>query len=367
MIPFLDLTAQHEPIRDEIDLAIGSVVSSGQFVLGPAVEALERDLAEVCGVRHAVGVASGTDALVLSLRALDLPAGAEVITSPFSFVATASAIVLAGAVPVFVDIDPATFNLEPGAIEAAITPRTRVVLPVHLYGQPAQMSSIEAAIGERDIAVVEDAAQAIGARYHGRTTGGLGQLGCFSFYPTKNLGAFGDAGAITTDDPALAERLRMLRNQGQVSRYEAAYVGYNSRLDSIQAAVLSVKLAHIEAWNEARRRVAGEYSRRLTGLPVEVPEERSGIEHVFHQYTIRCVERDALREHLAAAGIATMVYYPVPLHRQPALAAPGDAPQRALPQAERAAREVLSLPIYPELPAEHVERICEGIRAFYRG
>ncbi len=366
-IPLLDLTAQYRAIRTEVDAAIAEVLSSGRFILGPQVAAFEADLAARCGVKQAIGVASGTDALYLALRACDVGRGDEVITTSFSFIATAEAIALVGATPVFVDIDPATFNIDPKQVEERITPRTRAILPVHLFGQPAAMDAILAVARRRGLRVIEDAAQAIGAEYRGQPVGSLGDLGCLSFFPSKNLGAYGDGGLVTTDDEALARRVVRLRAHGDVGRYDHGELGINSRLDEIQAAVLRVKLRHLDAWTEARRANAARYDALLHGSPPVVrPLAAPGVRHVYNQYTIRVPRRDALQAHLTARAIGSAVYYPRPIHQQPAYRAwwPGD---HHLPESERAAAEVLSLPVFPELGEGRLRRVAETIRAFCRG
>lgn len=363
-IPLLDLTGQYRAIRAEIDAAIADVLASGRFILGPQVAALEAELAARCGTGYAIGVASGTDALHLALRACDVGRGDEVITTSFSFIATAEAIALVGATPVFADIDPTTFNIDPKQIEDRITPRTRAIIPVHLFGQPADMDPILAAADRWNLRVIEDAAQAIGAAYRGRPVGSLADIGCFSFFPSKNLGGYGDGGMVTTRDEALARRVRRLRAHGDTGRYDHAELGINSRLDEIQAAVLRVKLSHLDAWTEARRVNAARYDALLHGCPgVSRPIAAPGVRHVYNQYTIRVPRRDALQAHLTAQGIGSAVYYPRPIHQQPAFRAwwPGD---HHLPESERAAAEVLSLPVFPELGEERLRRVAETIHAF---
>jgi len=376
-IPLLDLKAQFDPLREEIYEAIRGVVESQAFVLGPGVEAFETDLAAHVGARHAIGCASGTDALILALAALGIGEGDEVVTTPFSFFSTASCAYKVGARPRFVDIDARTFNLDPERLEAAIGPRTRAVLPVHLFGQCADMDAILAIANRAGVAVVEDAAQALGARHRGadgteRHAGTLGRIGCYSFFPSKNLGGFGDGGAMVTDDDDLAHRLRLLRVHGGRQMYHHEYVGWNSRLDSIQAAVLRVKLPHLADWCRARAENAERYDGlfRASGLVdegiVALPHRAPSAVHIFNQYTVRVPERDRLREHLAAAGVGHAVYYPVPLHLQECFrdlrCAEGD-----FPEAERACREVLALPVYGEIGADRQEQVVEAIAAFYRG
>lgn len=368
MIPILDLKAQYQAIQDEIGAAIRGVLEGGQFILGPNVKALEQEVARLCGCGHGVGVASGTDALRLAMDALDIGPGDEVITTPFTFIATANTISRAGATPVFVDIEPRTFNLDPGRVERAITERTKAVLPVHLYGQPVDMGPIMELAARYDLAVVEDSAQAVGALYQGLPVCSFGAIGCLSFFPTKNLGAYGDAGMAVTNRPDLAGRLDVLRRHGGRVKYHHERVGYNSRLDELQAAILRVKLRYLEQWTAGRRRVAARYSEllALTGLPVMAPYVAPNVQHVYHQYTIRASRRDELQAFLKQRGIGTMIYYPVPLHLQE-IYAPLGLGLGSFPEAERAAAEVLSLPMYPELADEQIDRIVRAIVEFYGG
>ncbi|MEO6912694.1 MAG: DegT/DnrJ/EryC1/StrS family aminotransferase [Candidatus Baltobacteraceae bacterium] len=361
VIPILDLTEQYQTLKTEIDRAVLEVFQTAHFINGPNVKAFELEIAKYLGVAHAVGLNSGTDALHLALRALDIGPGDEVITTPFSFVATTEAIGIVGATPVFVDIDPQTYNIDPAQIEAAITPRTKAILPVHLYGAPAPMEQIMAIASRHKLAVVEDCAQAIGARINGKTVGTFGEFGCFSFFPSKNLGAYGDGGMLTTNQPELAARAISLRGHGGRVKYFHEELGVNSRLDEVQAAILRVKLPYLEDWIEARLRHAREYSRRLAET-YQVPQDRLDERHVFHQYTLRVSERDAAQESLRQAGIQTMVYYPMPLHLQKVHANLGYLPG-SLPHAEQAAREVLSLPMFPELSADAQRQV---ITAFER-
>jgi len=377
-VPLLDLKLQLATIREEIDRAIRRVVESQTFILGPEVAELEREVAAYAGTRHAVGCASGTDALVLSLRALGVAAGDEVITTPFSFFASASCAALLGARPVFVDIERGSFNIDPARIEDAITPRTRAILPVHLFGRCAEMDPILEIGTRRGIPVLEDACQSIGASYASRRegatrgAGSFGAAGAFSFFPSKNLGGFGDGGIITTGDDDLAARLRMLRVHGERERYKHQVIGWNSRLDALQAAVLRVKLPHLDEWSAARRANADRYDRLLAhaglvaGESIALPARPAGGRHVFNQYTIRARDRDALARHLDDRGIGSGIYYPIPLHLQECFTHLGYA-AGSLPEAERASREVLSLPIYPELTAAQIERVVEETAAFYRG
>jgi dTDP-4-amino-4,6-dideoxygalactose transaminase len=360
-IPILDLKRQYAAIREEMDAAVLGVLAAGAYINGPNVQAFEKELAAYCGTAHAVALNSGTDALHLALRALGIGAGDEVITTPFTFVATTEAIGMVGATPVFVDIDPNTLNLDPAAIEAAITPRTRAVLPVHLYGLPAAMDEILNITRRHSLFVVEDCAQAIGASWNGRPAGSMGNVGCLSFFPSKNLGAYGDGGAIVTDDAELAAHVRRLRAHGAAVKYYHDELGVNSRLDELQAAVLRVKLRYLDGWIERRREVAGRYTSRLEklspiGLTTTPPEAR----HAYHQFTIRVAERDAIAQALSGCGIQTMVYYPVPLHLQGVHANLGLGPG-SFPHAERAAQEVLSLPMFPELQTDEIDRVLEAV------
>jgi dTDP-4-amino-4,6-dideoxygalactose transaminase len=360
-VPMLDPVAEMGELEPELSTALRGVLASGHFILGSQGAALEAEIARYLGVAHAVAVANGTDALILALRAAEIGPGDEVVAPAFTFAATAEAIVLVGATPVFADIDASTFNLDPARLEAAITPATRAVIVVHLYGQTADLPAIQAICERRGLRLIEDCAQAIGADFDGRRAGAWGALGCFSFYPTKNLGAFGDAGMVVTGDAQLAERVRMLRHHGSRVANRHELIGYNSRLDELQAAILRVKLKHLAAWNTRRRAHAAAYRRRLARAPFTLPLEHGRGEHVYHQFTIRAARRDALREALGARGIATGIYYPTPLHRQPAFVRyAGSLP---LPVSEQAAREALSLPIYPQLAESAVEGICEALLA----
>jgi len=368
-IPLLDLRAQYASIRAEVEQAVRRVLESQQCILGPDVAALEEEIAAYCGTKHAVGCGSGTDALLLALRALDIGPGDEVLTTPFTFFATAGAVANVGARPVFADIDPRTFNLDPAAARDALRrhPRVKAILPVHLFGLCADMDEFLAMAAERGIAVIEDAAQAIGAEHRGRRAGSMGAIGCFSFFPTKNLGGAGEGGILTTSDDRLAERLRALRVHGSRVRYYHDEVGTNSRLDTLQAAILRVKLKRLEQWTARRIAHAGLYRKTLAelGAPVHAPELPAWpSRHVYHQFVIRAPQRDRLRRWLAGQGIASEIYYPLPLHRQKCFLHLGYEPG-ALPESERAAAEVLALPIYPELEPEQVARICRSIRDFY--
>jgi dTDP-4-amino-4,6-dideoxygalactose transaminase len=366
-VPLLDLQAQYRPLREEILAAIARVADSQRFIMGPEVAALEDELARMLGIELAVAVSSGTDALLLALMALDIKAGDEVITPTYSFFATAGAVARLGATPVLVDIDEATFNVDPGEVAAAITSRTRAIIPVHLFGLSADLDPIVAVAARHGIPVVEDAAQAIGATYKSRPVGGIGACGCFSFFPSKNLGAFGDAGLFTTNDAALAKRARLLRTHGMEPKYYHHLIGGNFRMDALQAAVLRVKAPHLAAWTEGRRRNAHRYLQlfreagiadRVT-LPVEVPDRL----HIFNQFVIRIPERDALRQHLDAAGISTEIYYPVPFHLQPCFAYLGYKPGR-FPRSERAANTSLALPVYGELTDAQLQSVVGAVAAF---
>ena len=368
-IPLLDLKAQFAPLRGGVLEAIARVCDTQQFILGPEVEGLEHELAAVLGIAHAVGVSSGTDALLAALMALDVGPGDEVVTTPFSFFATAGSIARLGARPVFVDIDRATFNIDPAAIASALTARTKAIMPVHLFGQSADMAPILDVAGRAGVPVVEDAAQAIGACYRGRPVGGIGAVGCFSFFPTKNLGAFGDAGLITTSDGAVARKLRAIRQHGGEVKYHHDVVGGNFRLDALQAAILRVKLPHLEGWTAARRRNAGRYEAlfRNAGLEgtVILPARTADSTHVYNQFVVRVPERDRVRAHLQAGGIGTEVYYPIPLHLQPCFRELGYRPG-SLPVAEAAANEVLALPIYGELTEGQQSSVVEAIASFFQ-
>ena len=361
MIPMLDLAAQYRSIKPEIDAAVVRVFESGRYVLGEEVAAFEREFAEFCGAAHAVAVNSGTSALQLALIAAGVGPGDEVVTVPFTFVATAAVIDYVGAVPVFVDIEPRTFTMNPAAIEDAITDRTRAVIPVHVFGQCADMDPIRAVAARHGLAVIEDAAQAHGARYRGLRAGIVGDFGCFSFYPTKNLGAAGEGGIVVTDDERGAEQIRALRNWGERAKYEHAVRAFNMRMDALQAAVLRVKLRHLDEWTNRRRRIAQRYDEALDGIGLQLPREMEYARHVYHLYTVRVRERDGLQKLLAADGIATGVHYPIPIHLQPAWADLGYA-AGAFPEAERAAGDVLSLPLYPEMTDEQVETVVSSVR-----
>jgi len=363
MIPILDLTVQYHALKEEMQAAISGVLESGHFIIGPNVKAFEREMATFLDTEHAISLNSGTDALHLGLRALGIGEGDEVITTPFTFVATTEAIGIVGATPVFVDIDPRTFNIDPRLIEAAITPRTKAILPIHLYGAPAPMPEIMRIARLHGLAVVEDCAQAIGADIDGVKVGNFGDVGCFSFFPSKNLGAYGDGGLITAHSDTLAERILALRAHGGRVKYYHETLGVNSRLDELQAAILRVKLPHLRSWTDARRAVASRYQAAFADVasvtpPFEDPRARC----VYHQYTIRVAQRDAVRSELNKAGVQTMVYYPVPLHLQQVHESLKLGPG-SFPESEAAAQEVLSLPIYPELSEQAQQTVIEAVKA----
>jgi dTDP-4-amino-4,6-dideoxygalactose transaminase len=363
-VPLVDLAAQYDEIRPEIDAAIARVLDTTAFILGREVSDFERAYSAFIGCSGTVGIASGTAALQLSLLAVGVQPGDEVITSAHTFIATAEAISHAGAKPVFVDIDPVTFNLNPALVEAAITSRTRVVMPVHLYGQPADMAAITDIAKRRGLQVVEDAAQAHGAEIDGRRCGTLGDLACFSFYPGKNLGAYGDAGAVTGNDDDLLARVRKLRDHGRTTKYEHDEIGFGERIDALQAAILGVKLKRLDRWTVRRRAVAERYADGLSGLPITLPTEAPGRRHVYHLYVIRTDRREDLLVHLKSSGVDSGIHYPLPLHLQPAYAFLG-MQRGALPETERAADEVLSLPIFPELTEERQAQVIEAVRGFF--
>jgi dTDP-4-amino-4,6-dideoxygalactose transaminase len=364
-IPIADLKAQLERIRPEIDEAMTRVLESTAFVFGEDVKLLEQEFADFCGAKHACAVGNGTDALHLSLRAYGVGPGDEVVTVANTFIATGEAILLAGARPVFVDVETGTYCMDPEKLEAAITPRTRLIVPVHLYGHPADMTAIGEIAARHGLPVLEDAAQAHGAEWHGRRVGSIGHAACFSFYPGKNLGAYGDAGMVTSSDADFVARVRQIANHGAgTHRYDNVVLGTNSRLDTLQAAVLRVKLPHLEGWTEERRTRAAEYTRAFEGLPgLTLPGEAEGARSAWHLYTIRAPERDRLQEHLSSRGIASEVHYPRPIHLQPSMAEAGGQPGD-LPVSEEICREVLCLPMYAELRDEDVARIADEVRAF---
>ncbi|GAB6046847.1 DegT/DnrJ/EryC1/StrS family aminotransferase [Methyloparacoccus murrellii] len=361
MIPMVDLKTQYHQLKDEIDAGLLAALENTAFVMGPNVQAFEREVADYLGVRHAIGVANGTEALHLALLAAGIGPGDEVITSAFTFIATAEAIRYVGATPVFVDIDPRTFNITAARVEAAITPKTRAIMPVHLFGQPCDMAPLLAVAERHGLKLIEDCAQSFGATIGGRQTGGFGLAAGFSFFPSKNLGAYGDGGLVTTDDDAIAAQVRKLRNHGSEVRYYHDAIGYNSRLDELQAVVLRVKLQHIDRFNAGRRRAARLYTEGMADLPLETPFEDGVGVHVYHQYTLLTDHRDAIMAALQGAGIACAIYYPVPLHRQNVFA---DACRGvALPHTEAVAARCLSLPIFPELTEEQVRDVVQAIRS----
>jgi dTDP-4-amino-4,6-dideoxygalactose transaminase len=366
-VPLLDLDAQYRPLREQLLAAITRVCDSQRFIMGPEIDALERELSAQLGVTHAIAVSSGTDALLLALMALGIKAGDEVVTTTFSFFATAGAIVRVGATPVLVDIDPATFNIDPVQAAAAITSRTKAIMPVHLFGLGADMDPIMDAANHAGIPVIEDAAQAIGSTYRSRPLGTIGAFGCFSFFPSKNLGAFGDAGLLTTEDAALAERARLLRTHGMKPKYYHHLVGANFRMDALQAAVLRVKAPHLAGWTDGRRANAARYRRLFHGAgldaSVTLPGEPPDRLHIFNQFVIRTADRDGLKRHLDGQGIGNEIYYPVPFHLQPCFANLGYR-QGAFPHAERAALESLAIPVYGELTADQQETVVSAIGQF---
>jgi dTDP-4-amino-4,6-dideoxygalactose transaminase len=367
--PFLDLKAQYQTLKVEIDAAIQRVMESQQFILGPEVVGLEKEIAAYTQTRFAIACASGSDALLLALMVLKIGPGDEVVTSPFTFVATAGSVARLGARPVFVDINPNTYNLDPGKLADAVSPRTKAIIPVHLFGMPADLDSIRRIADPRGIPIIEDAAQALGARYRDRSAGSIGTCGCFSFFPSKNLGGAGDGGMLTTSDGEFAERLRVLRNHGGHSKYECELVGMNSRLDALQAAILRVKLPYLDRWTEGRRKNAARYSdlfkRRGLDRILTLPRVQEGCTHIYNQYVIRAPRRDSLKEVLQGCGVPTDIYYPIPLHLQQAFAYLGYKPG-IFPESEAASREVLALPIFPEMTVEQQDRVVESIAAFYK-
>jgi dTDP-4-amino-4,6-dideoxygalactose transaminase len=362
-VPLLDLAAQFESVAPELRAAVERALSSQEYILGPEVTALEAELASYCGAAHAIGVSNGSDALVATLLSLGIGAGDEVIVPSFTFFATAGAVARVGARPVFVDIDAATFNIDADAVASAVTADTTAIIPVHLYGQCAEMDRLLAVARRHSLAVIEDAAQAIGAKDRGRSACSLGTAGTLSFYPTKNLSGIGEGGMILTNDAQLADRLRQLRNHGQSERYFHHYIGGNFRLDGLQAAALRVKLRRLPGWTAARQEHAARYDAAFRETPVTPPAVRAGCEHVYHQYTIRSERRNALREHLTSAGIGTGLYYPLPLHLQPCFAYCGYR-EGQLPASEEAARQVLCLPVFPEMTPEQQDFVIERILAF---
>jgi dTDP-4-amino-4,6-dideoxygalactose transaminase len=363
MIPMVDLKAQYHDLKADIDAAVLAVLENTQFILGPNVTTLEKEISDYLSVKHAITCASGTDALHLALAAADIGPGDQVITTAFTFIATAEAIRYVGAEPVFVDIDPQTFNLDPQQVRAAITPKTKAVIAVHLFGQPARIPELSQLCQEHKILFIEDCAQSFGATVGHQQTGTFGEIGCFSFFPSKNLGGFGDGGLVTTQSDHYADRIKMLRNHGSQIRYHHDVIGYNSRLDELQAAILRVKLKHIERFNENRRRVAHRYSEQLQGVGVVTPYEDTAApqsRHVYHQYTLLSDRRDQIMDALKAANVASAVYYPIPLHRQKAFA--GCFDRVSLPVTERVSQQCFSLPIYPEMTNTQVDFVADVVR-----
>jgi len=357
-IPMVDLKGQYESLRHEIDDAILQSLAETRYILGPNVQAFDQEAADYLGARHAISCASGTDALHLGLLAAGIKPGDEIITSAFTFIATGEAISYIGAVPVFVDIQADSLNLDADKIRAAITSKTRAILPVHLFGLPADMNEIQAIADEFGLLVIEDCAQSFGSRYRDEMTGTMGAVGAFSFFPSKNLGCYGDGGMITTNDDAVAAQIKLLRNHGSSQQYHHDVIGYNSRLDELQAVILRIKLKHIDDYNQRRLEVARSYNRLLADSRFETPAIVDDRDHIFHQYTILCDARDAVREHVIGQGVACAVYYPIPLHQQKAFA---DTVQPALPVTESTASRCLSLPIFPEMTGQQIETVCGAI------
>jgi dTDP-4-amino-4,6-dideoxygalactose transaminase len=365
VIPWASPLAQYRAHESEIRAAVMRVLDGGNYILGEEVESFERAFAEYCGVAHAIGVGNGTDALILALRALGISPGDEVITVSHTAVATVAAVLACGATPVLVDVDAAHYTIDPAGIEAAITPRSKAVIVVHLYGQPADMDAFASIARRKKLQIVEDCAQAAGGKYRGRQVGSLGDIACFSFYPTKNLGAIGDGGMVVTADAQRASRVRRLRQYGWDEQRNADGVGLNSRLDPLQAAILKAKLPHLDADNARRAAIAARYDRALAGLPLTLPAVRSEGIHAYHLYVVRCAERDALQAHLATNGVGVAVHYPVPVHRQRAYAERSILPNSGLPITEKLSGEILSLPIYPELSDNDVDRVIKAIHEYF--
>src|SRR5512145_332385 len=364
-VPFLDLKAQYRTIKDEVHAAINEVIENTAFAGGPFVAKFEQEFAKFCGTKHAIGVGNGTDALWMALVALGVGAGDEVITTPNTFIATAEAISLSGAMPVFIDIDEKTHNMNPALIEAAITKKTKAIIPVHLFGQPADMDPILAVAQKHGLKVIEDACQAHGAEYKGKKAGSIGAIGCFSFYPGKNLGAYGEGGGIVTNDDALAAKMRMFRDHGQAKKYYHDIIGWNARLDGIQGAVLNVKLKYLNNWNDGRRKHAKDYTTGLSSVKdIIVPMEAEYAKHVYHIYAIRVKDRDKLMAYLGEKGISCGIHYPVPLHLQAAYGFIKKG-EGSFPIAEKCASEYLSLPMFAELTDEHVAYVIEQIKGYY--
>ncbi|MBD3275046.1 MAG: aminotransferase class I/II-fold pyridoxal phosphate-dependent enzyme [Candidatus Marinimicrobia bacterium] len=359
----VDLVAQYKDLKSEIDEAVHRVLDSGYFIMGPELKALEEEVAEYLDVKHAIGCASGTDALQIALMAHGIGRGDEVITTPFTFVATVEVIALLDAEPVYVDIDPATYNINPDAIKDAITARTKAIIPVHLYGQTAEMEKINPVAEEYDLAVIEDTAQAIGARRNGEFAGTFGDVGCISFFPSKNLGAFGDAGMMVTDNDDINEKLRMIAKHGSRVKYQHEALGVNSRLDALQAAVLRVKLPHIDEWNQKRFQVASNYMENITADEVTLPTIAEGNTHIFHQFSIQVPDREDFQAYLKERDIPTAVHYPIPLHKQPAFQTVGR--NTGVPVAEKVSEHIVSLPIYPEMPGEEQALVIETVNNYF--
>lgn len=364
-IPFLNLKAQYDSLKSELLPAVEAALASGHYILGPNVKAFEEEIATYTGTRHGIGVNSGSDALTLALRALDIGPGDEVITTPFTYIAPAESIHQMGAKIVFADIDPGTLCLDPQEVARRITPRTKAIIAVHLFGQMADLASLQKLSVERGIHLIEDCAQAIGARNATHPAGSFGAMGCFSFYPTKNLGADGDGGMVVTNDDALAKKLRMLRVHGIERRYYHDLHGFNSRLDELQAAILRVKLKHLEAWNDRRRAIAARYSEGFAGLPVQTPVTAPGNHHIFHVYALQTDRRDELQQHLERSGVPTLIYYPLPLHLQKVYAGYGWL-EGDFPVAEATSKRIQPLPMYPELSDDQVDHVIETVRAFFQ-
>lgn len=363
MISLVDLTAQYHSIKKEIDAAVLSTLESGHFILGPQVVKFEESVATYLGVKHAIGLASGTDALVIALRALNIGEGDEVIIPAYTFFATAGTVMSVGAKPVIVDVDPQSYQIDVSKIEAAITPKTKAIIPVHLYGHPAEMNPILEIARRHGLKVIEDNAQGYGAEYLGNKTGSMGEVGCLSFFPTKNLGAYGDGGMVVTNDDTLAEHMRMLRAHGWKKKYYSEMVGYNSRLDAMQAAILQVKFPHLDEWNEKRRELSKRYNDYLAPLGIVTPVEREWAKHVYHLYIIRSTKREALQVFLKEKGIASEVYYPLPPHLSVPCRKYGYK-EGDFPHAEKAAKETLALPLYPELTLEQQDQVIAAVKEF---
>lgn len=363
-VPFVDLQIQYRGLRDEVMAAVDKVFSQSAFILGDEVTQFEKEFAAYCGARESIGVATGCDALLWALKACGIGPGDEVITAANSYIATALAITASGARPVLVDCLADSYEIDPAAVRAAITEQTRAIIPVHLYGQSADMDALMALAKERGLVVIEDAAQAHGATYKGRLCGSFGRAGCFSFYPGKNLGAYGDGGAVNTDDPQVAQQVRMLRNYGQSKKYYHDVAGWNSRLDTVQAAILRIKLRHLSAWNDARRRHAAAYGEQLSGLPIELPREMAGNKHIYHLYVVQVDERERFMEYMSKQGISCGIHYPVPIHLQAAYRDLGYK-HGSMPVTERVAPRLVSLPMFPELTEAQVEYTCDRVRSYF--